>query len=87
MSIIPSRSSGDTPSDANSVARETTGSVLLDIVSAEQVALIPQCAECGDVWLPVDGDRRKAYFDTDDQLVFFCPDCAEREFGQPRSSA
>ena len=21
-----------------------------------------------------------AYFDTDDELVFYCPDCAEREF-------
>jgi hypothetical protein len=26
-------------------------------VSAEQVALIPQCAECGEVWLPADEDR------------------------------
>jgi hypothetical protein len=49
-------------------------------VSAEQVALIPQCAECHRVWLPDDGDRWQAYFDADDELVFYCPECAEREF-------
>jgi hypothetical protein len=31
--------------------------------------------------LPDDGDRWQAYFDTDDDLVFFCPECAERQFG------
>ena len=40
-------------------------------MSAEQVALIPQCAEC-------------AYLDTDSVLVFYCPECAEREFGEWR---
>jgi hypothetical protein len=54
-------------------------------LSAEQVALIPQCAECREVWLPADEDRWKAYLDTDDVLVFFCPECAKREFGQRRS--
>jgi RNase P subunit RPR2 len=49
-------------------------------VSAEQVALIPQCAECGEVWLPADEDRWRAYLDTDSELVFYCPQCAEREF-------
>jgi hypothetical protein len=49
-------------------------------VSAEQVALIPQCAECGEVWLPADEDRWRAYLDTDSELVFYCPTCAEREF-------
>jgi hypothetical protein len=49
-------------------------------VSAEQVALIPQCAECGEVWLPVDEDRWRAYLDTDDELVFYWRECAEREF-------
>jgi hypothetical protein len=51
-------------------------------VSAEQVALIPQCAECKRVWLPDDGDRWQAHFDTDDVLVFYCPECAERKFGE-----
>jgi hypothetical protein len=27
-----------------------------------------------------DQDRWRAYLDTDDELVFYCPDCAEREF-------
>jgi hypothetical protein len=49
-------------------------------VSAEQVALIPRCAECGEVWLPADEDRWKAHLDTDDELVFYCPACAESEF-------
>jgi hypothetical protein len=50
-------------------------------VRAEQVALIPQCAECKRVWLPDDGDRWQAYFDTDDVLVFYCPECAEGSLG------
>jgi hypothetical protein len=49
-------------------------------VSAEQVAQIPHCAECGERWLPDDDDRWRAYLDTDDELVFYCSDCAEREF-------
>jgi RNase P subunit RPR2 len=49
-------------------------------VSAEQVALIPQCAECLKVWLPGDEERWRAYFDTNDVLIFYCPECAEREF-------
>jgi hypothetical protein len=56
------------------------GNPRIEPVSAEQVALIPQCSECGELWLPVDEDRWRAYFDTDDELVFFCPECAEREF-------
>lgn len=49
-------------------------------VSAEQVVCIPECAECGESWLPTDEDRWRAYFDADDELVFYYPDCAEREF-------
>jgi hypothetical protein len=30
-------------------------------VSAEQVALVPQCAECGAVWLADDLDRWHCY--------------------------
>jgi hypothetical protein len=48
-------------------------------MSAEQVALIR--AECGEIWLPADEDRWRAYLDTEDELVFYCPGCAEREFG------
>lgn len=50
-------------------------------ISAEQVALIPRCAECLAVWLPDDDEHWRAYLDLDDNLVFYCPGCAEREFG------
>jgi hypothetical protein len=42
-------------------------------MSAEQVALIPRCAECGERWLPDDDDRWRAYLDTDSELVFLLP--------------
>jgi hypothetical protein len=32
------------------------------------------------VWPPDDDERSQACFDTDDNLVFYCPDCAGREF-------
>jgi hypothetical protein len=52
-------------------------------VSAESVALIPQCVECGKVWLPTDGQRWNAYLTDGDplELAFYCPVYAEREFG------
>ena len=53
-------------------------------MSAEQVAVIPRCEECRRVWLPGDPDRWRAYWSDDgpdDQLAFWCPECAEREFG------
>jgi hypothetical protein len=53
-------------------------------VSAEQVALISQYAGCNRVWLPDDEDRWHPYLDTEDELAF-CPECAEREFGEWRS--
>jgi hypothetical protein len=52
-------------------------------VSAEPVALIPQCEECNKVWLPTDGERWEARWIDDgpeEKLVFYCPECAEREF-------
>ncbi len=50
------------------------------------VALIPKCAECKAVWLPAGEERWRAYLGSDDldepsELVFYCPHCAEREFG------
>jgi ribosomal protein S27AE len=53
-------------------------------VSTESVAFSPKCAECHQVWLPRDKDRWHAYWVDDgpvEQLVFYCPECAEREFG------
>jgi hypothetical protein len=53
---------------------------------AGSVALIPRCAECEAHRPPADEERWRAYLGGDDldepaELVFYCPDCAEREFG------
>jgi RNase P subunit RPR2 len=48
-----------------------------------RVALIPACAECRELWLPGDEERWRAYLIDDgpeERLLFYCPDCAEREF-------
>jgi hypothetical protein len=53
-------------------------------VSAGQVAIVPQCEECREVWLPRDRERWQAHWIDDgpeEKLVFYCPECAEREFG------
>jgi hypothetical protein len=53
-------------------------------VSPEQVALVPLCEECRRVWLPADKNRWQALWiddRPDEKLVFYCPECAEREFG------
>jgi hypothetical protein len=51
-------------------------------VSAERVAMIPQCMECRVLWLPADEKRWEAHLTDDEppELVFYCPSCAEREF-------
>jgi hypothetical protein len=72
--------------DGNSL-RESAGSrsgslPRLQPMSAQQVALIPHCAECFELWLPGDEERWSAYLDS--VLVFYCPECAEREFGDWR---
>ena len=53
-------------------------------MNAEQVTLIRQCEECRKVWLPADDERWQAYRiddGPDERLLFYCLDCAEREFG------
>ncbi len=49
------------------------------------VALVPTCEECGDVWLPADTDRWKLHLDVDDEPVWLCPGCDEREVGDSTS--
>lgn len=52
-------------------------------MSAEQVARIPQCEECRSVWLGGDDERWRTYWIEDgpeEWLVFYCRECAEREF-------
>ena len=51
----------------------------------DSVELIPKCAECEPAWLMADEGRWRAYLGGDDldepaELVFYCPQCAEREF-------
>ena len=51
----------------------------------EGVGLIPRCAECEAAWLPTDEERWRAYLGGDEleetpEVVFYCPDCASREF-------
>jgi hypothetical protein len=52
-------------------------------VSTETVALIPECAECEARGLPADEERWFAYLTDDEppELAFYCPECADREFG------
>jgi hypothetical protein len=50
------------------------------------VAMTPTCAECERRWLPDDDERWRAYhggdgLDEPAELVFYCPDSADREFG------
>jgi hypothetical protein len=48
------------------------------------VALIPECAECGRHWWPLETERWKAYLTCDEppDLAFYCPECAEQEVGE-----
>jgi RNase P subunit RPR2 len=46
-----------------------------------EVTQTPTCAECGDVWLPADRKRWRLRLGFDDELVWFCPECDEREVG------
>jgi hypothetical protein len=46
------------------------------------VAVTPACAECGLVWLPADSSRWRLRLDVDDEPIWFCPSCDEREFGK-----
>ena len=48
------------------------------------VFLMPKCVECGQMWLPWSTDRWQASWvgnGPEDVLLFFCAECAEREFG------
>jgi hypothetical protein len=51
------------------------------LLMPREVAQIPTCAECGDVWLPADRDRWRLRLDVDEELVWFFPECDWREFG------
>lgn len=49
-----------------------------------KIATVPNCAECGQLWLPGSAERWRAEFiedGLDDVLRFWCRTCWEREFG------
>jgi hypothetical protein len=50
----------------------------LTAVSAEQVALIAECAECEVPWPSANEERWQAYLTDDEppELAFYCADCA-----------
>jgi hypothetical protein len=50
-------------------------------MSAGRVAIIPECVECGDRWLPDDPERWQLRELDDGDLAWFCARYAEREFG------
>ena len=47
-------------------------------MSAERVAIVPECVECGARWLPDDWQLREVDLD---EFAWYCRSCAEREFG------
>jgi hypothetical protein len=58
-------------------------------VSAEYVA-VPLCEECRRVWLPADEERWRALWiddGPDEKLVFYCLQCASREFDEVKVRA
>jgi hypothetical protein len=64
-------------------------SKLSDPISHERLcrrwAQIPSSHKCADATGSTMGDRWQAYFDTDDELVSYCPECAERKFSEWRN--
>ena len=50
-------------------------------MSAERVAIVPECVECGARWLLDDPERWQLREVDLDELAWYCPRCAEREVG------
>jgi hypothetical protein len=50
-------------------------------MTENEVAITPRCVECGALWLLADPKRWRLRLDVDDEPVWFCPTCDEREFG------
>lgn len=58
-------------------------------MGAEGAATILRCAECERSWLPEDAEHWSDHLTDDEppEVVFYCPDCNEREFGGNHTSA
>jgi hypothetical protein len=67
------------PSDARDESRKR----VCEPYEVPRQTLIPRGAECGAIWLAVDNKHWQAWLTDDEpsELAFFCPECAEREFG------
>lgn len=62
----------------------TTLTLFVPVMTVANVALVAvSCAECEARWLPADKERWQAWLTDDEppELAFYCPECAEREFG------
>jgi hypothetical protein len=73
------------PHDQNGSLRRHRAALDSLGVTVEKATLIPTCEECGNPWFPDDDKRWRAYWIDDgneDLLVFYCVDCAKREFGE-----
>jgi hypothetical protein len=57
------------------------------VVGSEPVAPMVECEECRRVWLSADDNRWRAYLTIDDEIGFYCPECAEREFSDDATGA
>jgi hypothetical protein len=52
-------------------------------MNSQDVAIVPNCEECGERWLGVDVERWRAVFideGPDERLAFWCAECWLREF-------
>jgi hypothetical protein len=49
-------------------------------VSESPVADLPACVECGTTWPPADEERWQLHQVDVDELAWYCPVCAERDF-------
>jgi hypothetical protein len=49
--------------------------------SAPPVKETPACVECGATWVPADETRWQLHQVDIDEFAWYCPACAEREFG------
>ena len=83
---IPAASIFAAAPPAGRVSAQGSGRLLrLASIRTEPVPLVPHRIECCAVWLPADEARWQAYWidgGPEEKLLFYCPDCAECEFGR-----
>jgi Zn finger protein HypA/HybF involved in hydrogenase expression len=50
-------------------------------MTVEEMRREIRCAECSAFWLSDAEGPWRCYLISGDELLFYCPECAEREFG------